>query len=671
MSLLERIKNLENKIDISNDYINKELWEDIYNKIKEFVEEKSVPLYRPKSHFGLLLCLCISTEDPWKQNRIRFFSPFLHSPECETTSLPFADCISSLGGFDDCGLTWIPPAGSSVGIIFENGNIYSPFYIGTTWHRNRDPDSDSSGNNNAGGHNWGVPIPEYINIHQGHRNGYVLGPNDGSQVLPPWNTENYNGIDLDSSVDFDINPLAQKNTTYPNIYGFKTPQKHMVKMVDGDYNCNHKNKRLEILSSCGNWMIFKDDHLHNIQISSANINCNDKDTVDCIGGEYPPNLENPSTIPYIKQLPETKPWIGRGTPQSTVKDTNGNLIGSVCTLPQSGIQLLSISGHSFCMDDSVDEPSGTPEWERSMNSFDFGCNNKFIGKTFWASATGHRIEMNDEESNTNVRSENNYIRIISACGNRLELNDHSVDENNAGTNRGIVLESTSKHLIEMRDGEKFTQSSPRKQGGEPTNQAKQAYVRIRSGYGLEINLNDDASQQNTQAQYIRLFCPQIDNKTRGPHEIRMQEVAEGPGQILIKSGGNFACDTYDEHMTVVGDINKNPSDKLTLVTKNNLVYSKGYYINIADTHIFSANNFIILGAGQDCPIPNTDKKGPCLWPVLVLKEGVIAASDRVFASASPDATCLSMFQMLPFVECPTSIPQQNTTTQQGHTVVTV
>ena len=33
-------------------------------------------------------------------------------------------------------------------------------------------------------------------------------------------------------------------------------------MVDGDYKCNHKNKRLEIYSSAGNLIILKDDHLH-------------------------------------------------------------------------------------------------------------------------------------------------------------------------------------------------------------------------------------------------------------------------------------------------------------------------------------------------------------------------------------------------------------------------
>ena len=36
----------------------------------------------------------------------------------------------------------------------------------------------------------------------------------------------------------------------------------MLKMVDGNAKCNRRWKRMELQSGCGNWMIFKDDHLH-------------------------------------------------------------------------------------------------------------------------------------------------------------------------------------------------------------------------------------------------------------------------------------------------------------------------------------------------------------------------------------------------------------------------
>src|SRR5690606_37925828 len=54
---------------------------------------------------------------------------------------------------------------------------------------------------------------------------------------------------------------AQRRVTWPHIYGFKTPEKHMLKMVDGNAKCNRRYKRLELMSGTGNWLMFKDDHL--------------------------------------------------------------------------------------------------------------------------------------------------------------------------------------------------------------------------------------------------------------------------------------------------------------------------------------------------------------------------------------------------------------------------
>ena len=210
-------------------------------------------VHKSKTMFGVFTGICVDTKDIWKQNRVRFYCPILHRPDMPYDQLPWATAVSSMGGFDDCGLTWVPPAGSTLVIMFQNGNRDTPYYFGTTWQRNRAPD---------GNHNWGIDIPEYKDIWEGRRKGYLVGPDDGSQVFPPWNTENYNGYDLTSILDFANNPEAQRLLTYPNIYGFKTPEKHMIKMVDGDPKCNRKWKRFEIMSSCGNWIMMKDDHLH-------------------------------------------------------------------------------------------------------------------------------------------------------------------------------------------------------------------------------------------------------------------------------------------------------------------------------------------------------------------------------------------------------------------------
>lgn len=669
--MIETIEDLKAKIRVLENRFS-ELGYDLTTLVQsEFKKRWKIPS-QFETHYGMFTALCVDTIDPWKQNKVRFFNPLFHDPDLTVKALPWAYPISSMGGFDDSGLNWVPPAGSTLCIVFENGARQTPFYIGTTWHRNR---------GGEGQENWKFNIDEYFKIHQGNRKGYLVGRNDESQVFPQWNTENYNGFDIDSISDFDDNPEAQRKITYPNIYGFKTPQKHMMKLVDGDYKCNHRWKRVEILSGCGNWMIMKDDHLHDSgtwahpSCGSPNAGseheCEDEEGnpvefTECegetsnssiLGGHpsTPDNDTNKGSNPYFKHENECRPYKGPETPQN-----------NRCELPQSGIQFLSVSGHSFVMDDSVEEPSGIPEWQRSTEKFDFGCNDKYVGKTFWASATGHRIEMSDKEEETNIRGEENYIKILTATGNRIELNDHTeglkgdsaCPPNIAGEKRGITLESTSRHHIMMIDEDNEQCGPPRKDGGTPINRAKKAFVRIRTGYGLEMIMADDNSQEDTVKQYVRIFCPQKDNEERGPHILHFQERPSGPGLVFLRVGGDYVCSTYDNHITVVGDPEKNPSNKIVMVSDNYIEMTENLYMNAADFHFFCANKVIILGAGLDLPpLCETEDDGCslCLWPVLVLAGGVVRASDRVFASASPDAPCLSIFQMMPFHKCP-SIP---------------
>lgn len=651
---------------------------------------------------GLHTALCIDTIDIWKQNRIRFYSPLFNNPKQPVESNQWAIPVSALGGFDDSGLNWVPPAGSTVCLLFMNGDRNCPYYIGTTWHRDRGPD---------GQHNWGTDIPEYQEVSDGKRNGYLVGPNDGSQAFPPWNTENYNGYDIDSVVDFESNPDARKLITYPNIYGFSTPEKHRIKMVDGDPKCNRKWKRFEITSSCGNWIMLKDDHLHyagqwanpkcggkikdgdvscvqgasisNISagiisnpnladqtpllgISSESLFCNGTQSNSKIIGGHP-STGAPETKylnsqiganPFFKHKQECRPYKGASTPQNNSVD-----------LPQSGIQIMSISGHTFVMDDSVEEPSGDPTWDRE---FDFGCNNHYVGRTYWKSATGHMIEMSDVESpqgedGANLRGEYNYIKLLSANGNKIELNDHTTSKANcpgcppnvAGEKRGIHLQSTSNHTIDMCDDTNEQCSPCRMEGGEPVSKAKKAYVRIRTGYGLEMDFNDDHDQKNTDAQFIRIFAPQKDNQERGPHVHLYQEVPSGPGLVSLRVGGNYLVTTYDNHYTQVGT-EDNRSDLYENVTGQNLVNTYKDYINKTEQrHLFIAKEQIFLLAGEDCTDDPNDCGGcggtiPCLGSVLVYDycSGCIRLSDRVFASTSKNATPLSIQMVLNSSKCP-------------------
>ena len=665
-----------------------------------------------ETQFGVYSALVVDTVDIWKQNRVRFFCPLYHDPKKPIKTLPWAFPVSSMGGFDDSGLCWPPPAGSTILIIFEAGKRDVPYYLGTTWHRNRGPEGNT---------NWGYNIEEYFQVSAGHRKGYLAGPNNESQVLPPWNTESYNGFDINSVVDFNENPEAQKRITYPNIYGFKTPEKHMVKMVDGDAKCNRKWKRFEILSSCGNWMLFKDDHLHYsgqwahptcsdtpgdtscVQgVSNPAVGSPEDETLfeglggeevldevldslvpdpnsgerseftDCIGTTSNPRVVggHPRTPqgtkysgsqiganPFFKHENECRPYKGVGTPQN-----------NKAALPQSGIQFMSISGHTWYFDDSVEEPSGNPTWERSTEDFDFGCNDKFLGKAVMQSATGHIIEMNDREQNTNLRHEDNGINLITALGNSIKMSDHTIagSQKRGGEKRGITMQSTSRHKLEMIDNLNEQVIKDRQSGSVPDNKAKAAFIRLRSGYGLQLEMNDQNDQNATVAQYVQLLSPQTDNTERGAHFIRMQENPAGPGLILVRAGGNYIVSSYDNMYEVIGDEENNPSDKVEFVTNRRIVtVIDNNIVKTQKSHWFIADDKIILSAGQDCTNPDFDEEvegseqcSPCIGPVLVWINNRIRISDRVYASSSKEAACASIFQMHPLIECDQS-PDSN------------
>lgn len=733
---------LKRKVDIIESKLGN-INSDFRGVVRSELSNSSVSISQASTLFGLVTALCVETIDIWKQNKIRYFSPLLHSPKTPIKALPWASPISAMGGFDDSGLNWVPPAGSTVCLIFENGNRQNAYYIGTTWSRNRGPENQ---------HNWGITVQEYLRVSEGHRKGYLAGPNDESQVFPPWNTESYNGFDLNSVLDFADKPEVQKLITYPNIYGFKTPEKHMLKMVDGDPKCNRKWKRFELMSGCGNWIMLKDDHLHYAgqwshpecpppradddvscieDVSEQNPNeditkikglnpfrgileaiqklreqlgdtSNEdarttifqqieslenqlkeerkkitsvkdispkdgqkKENTSCsakiIGGH--PDTGHPKSChykeqkganPYFKHKNECRPYKGPKTPQNPT-----------CDLPQSGIQIMSISGHTFVMDDSVCEPTGNPEWERSLEDFNFGCDNKFMGRSYWQSTTGHKIELSDLEKEPELRGRENYIRIKSATGNYIELNDETEPECKAGQHRGITMRSTSNHTFEMIDWEN-KHCSPRKEYKTPDEQnpesnaipkAKKAFVKIRTGYGLEILMKDEDSQEETKTQHIKLFCPQIDNIERGPHIHQYQEAASGPGIVFLRVGGNYVISTYDNKVEIIGDPDENPSNKVEIISKTKLVYCKDVYINVTEKlHLFYAKELIALLAGSGSA-GGSDGCNPGDMPavgyVLIYDpcKGVIRLSTKVIGSYGKDDPCASIFMLQPFRKC--------------------
>ena len=157
-------------------------------------------------------------------------------------------------------------------------------------------------------------------------------------------------------------------------------------------------------------------------------------------------------------------------------------------------------------------------------------------------------------------------------------------------------------------------------------------------------MRDNHSQQSTDRQFIQITAPQKDNADRGPHLMRFQERESGPGQIFLRAGGDYIISTNDFLIEEVGD-EDNPSDKITVVSRNKLVKSEKFYLNLAELHLFVAKKFVVLLAGEDCDQEDSDEKGPCIGQVIVYKDGVAKISDRVFASCSGDAETLSTFNL--------------------------
>ena len=178
-----------------------------------------------------------------------------------------------------------------------------------------------------------------------------------------------------------------------------------------------------------------------------------------------------------------------------------------------------------------------------------------------------------------------------------------------------------------------------------------------------MSFNDQASQEETQEQNIQIYCPQYDNIERGPHLMRFQEKPTGPGVVFLRVGGNYVCQTYDNHETIVGS-GENPSDLIEIVTRDNVIFTKEMYLNICDTtHIFYAKEMIWLLAGQDVA-PKGDPENcnggcggesPNFGAVLVYDycSGCIRISDRVFASTSGRGTPVSLAMFLGSKKCTT------------------
>ncbi len=588
---------------------------------------------------GIYLALCVSTDDPMNRNRVKFFTPLLCSKLTDVEDLDWAYPVQTFGGFDDSGSTWVPPAGSTLVLSFANGDRTAPFYLGTSPQTSRGPAP----------HDWGYNIQEFADIWADHRGGYLIGAQDESQSSFPWGSEMYNSVNPTQFTTFDTDPDAYKKHTLPHIYGFKSNEKHMLKFVDGDHRCNKRYKRLELMSSRGIWLMFKDDHLHPCG-QWANPNCTQgehtvgkgdartctdvKDNANCdINSSDIKN--NVGSNPYFGRKEECRPYTGANTPQN-----------NKCELSQSGAQVQSLSGHQFVMDDSVDQPTGVPRFDLD---YTFGCTDIAKCKMFQKSATGHLIKLDDTEDATGVRSKDNGIQLKTASGISLTLSDHATGSKGslvAGAERGLKVKTTANHVFEMVDKGNKQSSPDRKEGGVPIAKADNAYCLLKTGYGIGIKFTDANSQSQCQQQRMDLTCPQTGN-SRGDHSLTFEAGKDTgtDGKVLLRVGGVYEQIVYGNSIEKVGT-EDHAADKITDVSNQYVVKCKNFICETDENAIFSAADKILLFAGKDCAAPKAgDPPGPCLAPVIVFQDGVLKISDRVYGTATKSSRKV-MLQMV-------------------------
>jgi hypothetical protein len=674
---------------------------------KNFVENAIKRSFKveaqPQTLYAPLVGYCVSTLDPLSLNRVRVYHPLLSRADVAVKGLPFARNCTNQGGFDDAGGCWVPPAGSSVLIVCENGDRQMPIVLGTLWRKNRGPNGSS----------FPYPIQEFYSLWKNDNyrgNGYLIGKKDGSQDYPPWNTENTNINTFDNEQDIDKSPDAQKRITYPNIYGWKTPGKHYIKMVDGDYRCNNRWARFEIMSKTGHWLIMKDDWYHpsgewanplGACAASGNTDDSGCDPISAllslnttgrvneegeiinpqggstIGGSTGKCSASPQPIkcanPYSGREEECRPYRGSSLPQN-----------NKCELPQSGVHQQSVCGHQSVMDDAVNQPrEGRVNYQRV---FDTGCDDKLKMKFYFKSATGHMILMDDSEDDPGIRGRRNGIRLQSAAGNYFYLNDHTLPGCIAGSESGLRMGTGSGHGLTMNDNQN-EHCSPTRKGfigrdelgreaeldPNPKPKAKNAFVQLRSGYGLFLRFDDGTSQEETKNQFIMLAAepkPASTDPCVQPHMLLMQLDEAGGGFVQLSSGGSFALTSRKSLMETVGTPDC-PADKQSLIFGNYLMSAQKVVFTKCETHLELADKYIILGAGQDCPLDqgnaedsanasanaanasvdaaNTTRTsqtsmGPCIFPLIIAKDPQVCPltgflhwtkySDRVFASSS-------------------------------------
>lgn len=466
--LMEKIASLEQKVD--------ELWDrsEISRVNERFTPVGKNPFMRIAMKLenfaarptpGKLIhapqrAIVTNTLDPLCKHRVQIYCPKIHA-NAQASTLPWAEVASFFGSLEDQGSSFTPPAGSTVLVSFEDGDRESPIVIGSIYNASRG--------------DGGYQIIEERTLWGGTpgQRADAKNPNtsrDPNYLMPPWNNESYDRPD---------GYTAGANAPTPHIYGIKTPQKHFIQFHDGNPKKELKGKRLVIQSSKGSTIFMKDDVLQ----SPSEI------------------FENPMWDDFKDAYPGLM-YSARPYNQHTIE------------LKQSGVQIQSVGGGRLIISDETERDQFSNAWSAGWSPQ--GRMRSFV---CLESITGHQIIARDSERIEGHRSRTDGVFLVSASGNFVGLRDDTIGQI-GGFERGILLWSTSNHRIELNDYtvENASPRSPsgglRWRRGRPgraeiplapgnhTPNAKRAYIRIRSGFGQIMELNDLGSQEDNARQYI-------------------------------------------------------------------------------------------------------------------------------------------------------------------------
>lgn len=444
--------------------------------------------------FGKHRGVVMNTKDPLHKGRVQVYCPSIHA-DIPEKDLPWAEVATFFGSLDDQGAVFTPPAGSTVYVEFEAGSRESPVVSGAIHNMTRQKKVSVEG---------GLLVSEERDLWGGAPGRRTDAKNpavnpDLKSLMPPWRGESYDGVDQKPG-------LGGTATVPPFIYGIKTPEKHFLQFVDGNSSDRLIGKRLVLQSSRGSCLWMKDDSF------------------------TPP--EDIFNNEYWDDFHDAYPGL-----RYSVRPYNNHKI----ELKHTGLQLQSVGGARLIMSDETEQELTTNGWNSGWSP-----RGKFRSFVVLESITEHQIHLRDHERSPNMRSPQDGIFCVTATGNFIGLRDDT-QGSIGGPQRGILLWSTSDHRIEMNDHTVQNQSPRSGAGtvyynqGRHTPNARRAFIRIRSGWGQVMELNDQGSQENNARQFILI---RNENDTpddcEGPpwNYIRMECVVSNKLFILY-GAGNF------------------------------------------------------------------------------------------------------------------------------------